>query len=308
MIPRWDILGIGAVAVDDLIYLDGFPAPGSKLHIAGEQRQGGGLAGTALVAAARLGATAAYMGVLGEDELSRFAIAGLEAEGVDCSAVRRIPAARPYHSTILVDQQTGERTILASAAGVTPPNPDEMTPDLIGACRILFVDHTVAATALRAAEVANRLGVPVVADLERIGETMPIPALIARVDHLIVGVGFARQVTGATHPAEMARRLARPTQAACVVTAGAQGCWYVVGGGGEVRHHPACRVTVVDTTGCGDVFHGAYAAALARGCGIPAAITIATVAAGIKATRPGGRAGIPDWETTLRYLAENPLE
>ncbi len=127
MLPRWDVLGIGAVAVDDLIYLDGFPAPGSKLYIASEQRQGGGLAGAALVAAARLGVRAAFMGVLDDDDLSRYTLAQLETEGVDCSPVRREAGARPFHSTILVDQQTGERTILASNAGVTPPQAEEMT-------------------------------------------------------------------------------------------------------------------------------------------------------------------------------------
>lgn len=299
MPPRWDVLGIGAVAVDDLIYLDGFPAQGSKVHITGEQRQGGGQAGTALVAAARLGATAAYVGVLGDDDLSHHAITALEAEGVNCDAVRRAPDARPFHSTILVDQRTGERTILASAAGVTPPKPDEMTPALISACRALFVDHTVAAPALRATEIANRLGVPVIADLERY--TDETPELMARIDHLIVCAGFAEKVVGAAHPAELARRLARPGQAICAVTAGAAGCWYIVGGSGKAIHQPACRVPVVDTTGCGDVFHGAYAAALVRGCDMPRAIAVATVAAGLKATQPGGRRGIPDWDTIMRY-------
>lgn len=305
MTPRWDVLGIGAVAVDDLIYLDGFPEPGSKVYVAGEQRQGGGLAGTALVAAARLGVTAAYMGVLGDDDLSGYTLSELAAAGVDCSPVRHAPDARPFHSTILVDRRSGERTILASAAGVTPPRSAEMTPELIAACRVLFVDHTVSAVALRAAELANHLGVPVVADLERVNDSTP--TLLARINHLIVGAGFAEELAGPAAPAELARRLTRPGQAACIITAGAEGCWYTVGGGDEVTHHPACRVPVVDTTGCGDVFHGAYAAALARGRDIPAATTVATVAAGLKAAQPGGRAGIPDWATILRYLAENPF-
>ena len=305
MTPRWDLLGIGAVAVDDLIYLDGFPVPDSKVHVAEEQRHGGGLAGTALVAAARLGAIAAYMGVLGDDELSRFTIAQLEAEGVECSIVRASPGARPFHSTILVNRHTGERTILASAAGVTEPRPDEMSAELIGACRMLLVDNTVTLPALQAAQIANRLGVPVLADLEQL--TDGVPELMTHVDHLIVGSSFAEQVVGRLHPAEMTRRLARPDQAACVVTAGADGCWYSVGGSSAVHHQPACPVSVVDTTGCGDVFHGAYAAALVRGCTIPHALSVATVAAGLKAAKPGGRLGIPNWATVERFLEENPF-
>ncbi|MEJ5197917.1 MAG: PfkB family carbohydrate kinase, partial [Anaerolineae bacterium] len=95
--------------------------------------------------------------------------------------------------------------------------------------------------------------------------------------------------------------LTRTGRACCVVTAGAQGCWYAVNGG-PVRHLPALRVAAVDTTGCGDVFHGAYAASLARGESNERAIQIATIAAGLKATKPGGRLGIPDWATVEAYL------
>ena len=78
--------------------------------------------------------------------------------------------------------------------------------------------------------------------------------------------------------------------------------------GAAVRHQPACRVQVVDTTGCGDVFHGAYAAALARGHRLSRAIRMATAAAGFKATQPGGRRGIPDWAAVECIIQERRLE
>jgi len=87
------------------------------------------------------------------------------------------------------------------------------------------------------------------------------------------------------------------------VTAGERGCWYAERDG-PVHHVPALVVPVVDTTGCGDVFHGAYAAAIARGEPAARAIAIANVAAGLKATQPGGRAGIPNWETVEQVLAD----
>lgn len=296
---HYDLLGFGAVAVDDLLYLDAFPEPGSKAQVREERREGGGLAGTALVAAARLGAAAAYAGILGDDELSTFSLAELARAGVDCSLVQRRPDARPFHSVILVDRTTGGRTILSSRAGVVPPPPELASADLIAACRLLLVDHTIAAFALAAAPLARRLGVPVVADLERV--TPEVLALLPLVDHLVVGERFAAQVTGEAAPAVMARRLLVPGRAAVVVTAGERGCWYAVPGG-EVRHQPALPVQVVDTTGCGDVFHGAYAAMLARREPLARAVVVATVAAGLKATQPGGRRGIPDWGTVERWL------
>ncbi len=298
---RYDILGFGAVAVDDLLYLDAFPEPGSKGLVREERREGGGLAGTALVAAARLGAAAAYAGVLGDDELSRFSLAELERADVDCSLVLRRPDARPFHSVILVDRSTGGRTILSSQAGVVPPPPGLASPEIIAACRVLFVDHTVAAFALAAVPLARRLGIPVVADLERV--TPEVLALLPLVDHLVVGERFAAQVTGEAEPAAMARSLLIPGRAAVVVTAGERGCWYA-GPEGDVRHQPALRVAVVDTTGCGDVFHGAYATMLARGAPLARAVAVAAVAAGLKATQPGGRSGIPDWGTVERQVQD----
>jgi sulfofructose kinase len=85
------------------------------------------------------------------------------------------------------------------------------------------------------------------------------------------------------------------------VTAGDEGCWYAERDG-AVKYVPALPVQVVDTTGCGDVFHGAYAACIARGESIAAAMQVATTAAGLKSMQPGGRSGIPDRATVDRYI------
>jgi sulfofructose kinase len=126
--------------------------------------------------------------------------------------------------------------------------------------------------------------------------------LLCEVDHLIVGIALAAQVTGETRPERMVRALS-DGRACCAITAGDRGCWYAERGA-EVRHVPAHRVSVVDTTGCGDVFHGAYAACIAQGERVGRAIEVATAAAALKATVPGGRAGIPDRPTVERFLRE----
>ena len=297
---RWDILGFGGVAVDDLVYVEQHPLPDAKMPVQSQQRQGGGLTGTALVAAARLGAKVAYCGVLGDDELSRFTLHELEREGVDCTPVSYQPDARPMYSVVIVDLSTGQRSILCSTAGVVEPEPEKITSDLVGNCRVLFVDQTVIETALRATELARAHGIPVVGDVEWDSDPR-LPDLMRQVDHLIVGAQLAGRVTGESEPTAMVRALYKPNRACCVVTAGDRGCWYSERGG-KVRHFPAFQVQAVDTTGCGDVFHGAYAASIVRGESISRAIQMATVAAGIKATQPGGRSGIPDLSTIERFL------
>jgi sulfofructose kinase len=298
----WDVLGFGVVAVDDLLYVDCYPPPDTKIRMRAQRREGGGLAGTALVAAARLGTKAAYGGILGDDEFSRFTIRELEREGVDCTPVLHRAEARPHHAVIIVDRSTGQRTIFYSADGVVERRPEEITDELIARCRVLFVDFTVGEGGLRAIQLAHARGIPVVGDIEQ--ETAPgVEELIRQIDHLIIGAELAGRLPGETEPERMVWALASAQRACCVVTAGELGCWYSERGA-EVCHFPAYRVQVVDTTGCGDVFHGAYAACIAGGQSIATAIKVATATAGLKATQPGGRTGIPNRATVDRFLRE----
>lgn len=302
MSDEWDVLGLGIGAVDDLLYVDRFPRSNTKMHIHSKRRQGGGLTATALVAASRLGARTAYLAVLGDDDLSRFTIQELEREGVDCTTVLHRPEARPVHATIIVDRSTGERTILYTTEGQSSVPPSEVTEDLVARCHVLFVDFSVADGGLHAVELAHKHGIPVVADIEQ--ESAPgMGELVPQVDHLIVDAEMAGRVTGETRPERMVGVLARTDRACCVVTDGDNGCWYAEWGG-EAHHVPAYRVDVVDTTGCGDVFHGAYAACIARGDPVREAIQVATATAALKATQPGGRAGIPTRAVVEAFLRE----
>src|SRR5205807_295501 len=110
--------------------------------------------------------------------------------------------------------------------------------------------------------------------------------LLDLVDHLIVSRAFACKLTGKQDAADAVERLWSPQRQVAIVTCGEQGCWFRAAGG-PVRHQPAFAVAAVDTTGCGDVFHGAYAALLAQGVALPERIRFATAAAALKAMRPG---------------------
>jgi len=308
----WDVLGFGAVTVDDLIYVEHYPLPDMKVAVLDKQRHGGGLVGTALVAAARVGARAAYAGILGDDDLSQYTLNEFAREGVDCAPVVIHPEARPIHSMIIVDRNNGQRSIMASFVSVQWRAAEEITDALIARCRVLFVDHHAVEGGLRAIELAHARGIPVVADIER--ETEPRSELLAPlIDHLIVGIGFAQRKTGAADPVEMVQGLRRLSggRATCVVTAGERGCWYAPSApgatsasGAPVAHVPAYSVNVVDTTGCGDVFHGVYAACIAQGEPVSKAVQVASAAAALKATQPGGRAGIPSRATIDAFIEQ----
>lgn len=297
-----DVLGLGAVAVDDLFFLNEFPQPDSKVRVVSSERQAGGLTGTALVAAARLGRSAAYAGTLGEDDLSRFITNGLESEGIRTEWVVRRAGARPYRSAIIVDMKTKSRTILSCADGVVGADDTLPEESLILSSRVLFVDHSGLRGMLRAARIARSAGIAVVGDFEH-RHPAPFDELFALTDHLVLPIEFARLLTGAGDGRRAAEALWDETRAAVVVTMGAEGCWYVSAEHpGDARHQPAFRVEVVDTTGCGDVFHGAYAACLSRGLGIGDRVRVASAAAAIKATRPGGQKGIPSAAEVDEFL------
>ena len=293
MAERIDVLGLGAVAVDDLLFLSEFPHPDSKMPIVRRERHAGGLAGTSLVAARRMGCACAYAGTLGEDELSRFIIDAFQAEGVTVSHLVRRPGCPPFHSTILVDTGTTTRTILYDGKGVVGADPARPSEDVIRSARVLMVDHVGLEGMVRAAGIARAAGIPVVADLER--DAGPLFArLLSLVDHLIVPLDFARRISGAADGPSMARALWAHGRAAVVVTASAEGSWYLTAEEpGRVFHQPAFSVEAVDTNGCGDVFHGVYAAGLSQAMGAAERIRFAAAVAALKATRSGGQQAIP---------------
>jgi len=292
MKSAFDILGLGCAAVDDLLYVGRYPAANSKLLIDGRDRQCGGLTATALVAASRLGARCAYAGALGNDPDSQFVLDTLRREGVSVRPVVRRAGARPVRSTVVVDRNRGTRTIFFDTHGVTGADPAKPSPSVIRSARVLFVDRFGMPGMIRAARLARSAGRPVVGDFEVI-DTPRLAELLVLVDHLIVSEEFAARFTGISHPGRAAAKLRASGHAVVVVTCGEKGCWHHGPAARTARRFPAFPVQTVDTTGCGDVFHGAYAAALARGLGLEDRIRLASAAAALKATRPGGQAGIP---------------
>ena len=295
-----DVLGLGCLAVDELLVLPAFPAPDTKTRLISRDRQGGGLTGNALVAAARLGARCAYAGPLGTDADSQFLRDLYTREGIDLSRSQTTPAASPIRSTILVDKGTNTRTILFDLAG-SVGCPDDWPPEeVIRGGRVLFVDHYGVEGMTRAARIARAAGIPVVADLER-NEWPGFGDLLALVDHLIVTRTFATKLTGETDPARAVEKLWTADREVVVVTCGEQGCHYR-DRNGEAGHWPSFPVEVVDTTGCGDAFHGSYAADLARGLPLWERLRRASATAALKAGHLGAQRGLPTREQVDGFL------
>lgn len=283
----FDVLGMGTVAVDDFIHVASYPPADEKREILKESRCCGGQIGTALAAAARLGARCTYAGLLGDDDLSEATRQSLREAGVDVHWVRNAAGAGPIHSLIVAESEHNTRTIFYNRGAVRPFPAGLADTDLLGQARVLLVDQLGIDDKIEIALRARALGVAVVADME----WSDLPGngeFMKAIDHLILPRDFSRALTGKTDPAAMVTELHAP-RACTAVTCGKEGCYYIDGQApGRIRHQPAIEVRTVETTGCGDVFHGAYAASLARGLGVPESILTASAAAAIYASRPGG--------------------
>jgi sulfofructose kinase len=202
----WDILGLGCVAVDDLLYLPSFPVADAKVRVLKRERQCGGLTGTALVTAARLGARCAFAGLLGTDELSLVVEDNFLHEGVEVSFAPHCKDAPVPHSVIIVGINTGSRNIfyrIEGRVGADDGLPDE---SIIRSARVLFLDQYGMVGNLRAASIARAAGIPIVADFEEDCDPR-FPELLKLVDHIVLPNDLAQKITAEKSPEAAAEAL-----------------------------------------------------------------------------------------------------
>ena len=307
MPESFDVVGIGCCAVDYFAVAPHYPESDSKVEMTEFAKQGGGLVGTALVTASRLGARARYIGHVGDDELCQFMISGLQKDGVDTSRVVVKPGGATFFAFCAVDASTGERTIYWTGRGVPSLTASQIRREDIVSAKFLHVDGFDMDAALTACAWAKEAGTTVVVDAEVHHERMA--ELVDLCDVIIPSQEFACAVTGKRNHQDAARSLyeAQAKLSAgkvVVVTAGIQGC-FGVWRRGEFQQ-PAFKVEVVDTTGCGDVFHGAFIYAMLQGWELADCARFASATAALKCRKLGGRAGIPTRAEVDKFLMSDP--
>ncbi len=297
------MLCVGQATLDHVLTVADGIVVGHK-HVA--QRHdvvGGGLAANAAVAVARLGGAASLAGVIGDDETGNTVLAGLRAEHVAIQLVQQVAGLATPFSAVIVSVD-GARTIVNH-------NPPELLaqpcPDLEGVvCNAVLVDGRWQAGTASALSLARRRGIPGVVDVDRSTvDGAVIATCMELASHLVFSEDALRDLTGTSSAADGLRRVSRDTGAHVSVTLGAQGAMWM--DGDDVRSLDAFDVDPVDTTGAGDVFHGAATLALAEGADEARAFAFASAAAALKCTRPGARAGIPSRTEVDDLLDRTPI-
>lgn len=298
------IVGIGSTVYDTLMMVDAFPQEDTKQQGIETKVQGGGPCATALVAAQKLGVSAAYMGVLGEDPFGSFMLKDFEHWGIDTRFIRTVPDVTSFHSVVLLNQQNGSRTCVWNRGTVPQPTENDLSLDVIQNAQALHLDGHMLSAAIFAAKKCREWGVKV--SLDAGGAYPGIENLLPYVDYLIPSQEFALKITGAATPEEAARQLYDTYHPSLLVlTQGEKGGILLDEKG--MRTYDSYRVKVVDSNGCGDTFHGAFLAGKIHGLSNDDACRYASAAAAIKCTRLGARLAMPTDQECRSFLKERGI-
>lgn len=300
----YDVICIGHAALDRVYRVGEMPSGPGKLRALEYIESGGGMAANAAAAIARLGARVALWSRVGEDDAGVRIRRGLELDGVDIRNVQRIEDARSSTSAIIVDQR-GERMIIGARDINMPSDTSWLPLESISKAKVVLADLRWLEAVRVSFAQARAMSVPTVLDAD-LGGREALPDLLALTDYAI----FSEPALADFLPdLELRDRLDRvmlygPRHVG--VTRGSKGyVWRDPYGGGESA---AFDVSVVDTTGAGDVFHGAFAVGLADGWSAAQCARFASAVAALKCARLGARNGLPDRARVDEFLTDAQRE
>ena len=261
------------------------------------------MAANAAAAIARLGGEAVFWGPIGEDAVANAIRARLIADGVDVQGLRRFEGRTSSHSAVIVDE-CGERLVVGYRGSALQAPADWLPLDRIDPAGALLADVRWPDGAWRALRAARDAGIPAILDAE-IAAVEILAKLTRAADHVIFSERGLEAYSGDDREGGLRRALANGARLAAVTRGEAGVDWIEADAPHDIRHCAAFLVDAVDTLAAGDVFHGAYALALAEGLRIGDAMRFAAAAAAIKCSRPGGRSGAPGREEVEALLARS---
>lgn len=298
---RARVVCAGNLVHDEVFQVEAIPASGIKTGVLDYEERYGGPAATAAVAICRLGGRASYWGRVGADPAGEQALRLLRGHGVDCEGVAVVPGARTLRAIVLVDRR-GERSIVSDRRAL-PRDASLLARLPLDDAGILLADTRWPEGAGLALERARAEGIVTVLDADG-GSPADNARLIALADHVVFSSEGLRDHAGEGDPEELLRRCAARPGQVLAVTRGAAGSLWLLDG--ELVAVPAFPVRVVDTTGCGDVFHGGYALGLCEGMRPLEAARFAAAVAALKAARGRGWDGMADRPAVEALMAKEP--
>lgn len=259
-----DIVGIGASTLDRFIVVDHYPTGREVQQVVSSTTDGGGPVATALAVAGKYGARTAMIDSIGDDMVGRHILDDFEKYNVNTEAIHVESGANSGVATILVKQSTGERAVFFERSTATEPKFLDAHKQLIESAYILHINGRHRQLMRSAMDVAKEVGTIISLDggAQRYDEDMKA---ITEDSHIvIVARDYAEKYTGTTNLEEACRIIHERGAFIAGVTDGANGSYFVWPDGTSYRCEPFSQATVIDTTGAGDSFHGAFLARLVK--------------------------------------------
>ncbi len=293
MSATFDLAGVGLNATDTLIKVAHFPAYGGKVPIEAEILSPGGQVASALACVAKLGKRVKYIGTVGDDERGRVQLASLRETGINLDDVEVRENCPNQMAYIVIDESTGERTVFWSRPDCLRLDPSAITPEKIACARMLHIDGHDTPAVQRAAQLARELHIPVSVDVDTIYSGFD--RVLPFVDYLVASSEFPSRWTKESDPCRALEMIQNEYgMRVAAMTLGAHGALARVEG--KFIYSPGFVVDCVDTTGAGDVFHGAFCYSVLEGMSIPAsikdALDFSNAMAALNCTRLGARGGL----------------
>ena len=298
--PDFDVVGVGLNATDTLLIVPRFPSYGGKALFDREVTSPGGQVASAMVACSRLGLRSKYIGTIGDDERGRIQWESLESTGVNLDHVQRRANCPNQSAYIIVDRSSGERTVFWNRAECLAIDPAEIAPEQITCARLLHIDGHDTAAAARAAGIAHSHEIPVTVDVDTIYHGFD--RVLPFVDYLVASSEFPSAWTGRSDPFRALEILQEEYgMRVAAMTLGAHGA--LARYHGKFVYSPGYVVDCVDTTGAGDVFHGAFCYAVLQGMAMLEALEFSNAMAALNCTALGARSGIRGIEEIRSLMA-----
>lgn len=291
--------------MDTLISVSHYPDEDTKLRAESSKPAGGGPVATGLVAAAKLGCDAEYIGVLSDDAGGVFLKGDFKKYGVGTDNITVKSGYRSFTSVIWLSKETSSRTCVFDKGDLPPLEITASQKETIKNADLLMVDGNEMDAAVKAAQIARENGTKVLYDCGGLYDG--VEKLLALTDIMIPSEEFSLGHTGCATAEEAAKKLFETYHPEIVViTQGKRGG--IIYDGQKVVNYPIYPAKVVDSNGSGDVFHGAFAAGVIKGFDYLKCCHFSSAVSGLKCTGIGARESVPDFDTTKKYLKENGYE
>lgn len=294
-----EVVGLGQTCVDHLGRIPTYPEEDGKVELMDLHMQCGGPASTALVTLSRMGIRTSFLGSISDDPFGREILKGLQEEKVDSTFLKVTPGYTSQFAFIAINKKDGRRTIFWHRGSVPHLKSSDVDLTPFPNARILHTDALMIEASMEAARQARNMGLTVVMDAGTFREGYQ--ELASLVDVLITSERFGVPLVDATEPPEKALEiLSQWGPKEVVMTLGSKGS--IGWNGGEVRSQETFPIDAVDTTGAGDVYHGAYIYGLLQGWNMPECMRFASAASAIKCKEIGARKGIPNLEEMKKFM------